>query len=107
MSDSEPPLSEIIPVPENDQQDQSAPTPSSGAPTTGITVEAPVVEAVPSSGRRQAFKYIRRQLTEADLASSGVQKMLLEELQLAEDRCDTLESYIERFHEADKRSAVL
>jgi hypothetical protein len=70
-------------------------------------MEVPAVAVVPSSGRRQAFKDIRRQLAEADLSSPGVQKMLLEELQLAEDKCEILEAYIERFHEADKRAAVL
>jgi hypothetical protein len=91
------------PAPTNYPQDQSSPTPSA---TTGA-VEVATVQAVPSSGRRQAFKEIRRELAENDLASTGVQKMLLEELQLAEDKCEVLESYVDRFHEADKKAAIL
>ena len=80
---------------------------SPSAPTTQLEVTKATVETVAFSGRRQAFKDIRRQLTEADLSTPGVQKMLLEDLQLAEDKCDILEGYVERFHEADKRAAVL
>jgi hypothetical protein len=93
-----------------DQPEQSALTPSAQpAPTpssTGEIVQS-AVNAVPASGRRRAFKEIRRELAEADLASPGVQKMLLEELQLAEDRCELLETYMERFHDADKTAAIL
>jgi hypothetical protein len=93
-----------IPDPTNDQEDQSAPTSSIG---TAELVKVATVESVPSSGRRRAFKELRRELAENDLASPGVQKMLLEELQLAEDKCEVLESYVDRFHEADKKAAIL
>jgi hypothetical protein len=92
-----------IPHPTNDQED---PTPSI-AIGTAEAVAVAAVESVPSSGRRQAFKELRRELVETDLASPGVQKMLLEELQLAEDKCEVLEAYVDRFHEADKKAAIL
>jgi len=36
-----------------------------------------------------------------------VQKLLLEDLERAEAECETLEGYVERYHDADKRAAVL
>jgi hypothetical protein len=95
-----------IPVP-NNQQPVAAPAPAATPVAVAEAVAVAAVESVPSSGRRQAFKEIRRELAENDLASPGVQKMLLEELQLAEDKCEVLESYVDRFHEADKRAAIL
>ena len=65
------------------------------------------VATVTSTGKRQVFKDIRRQLQDADLASPGVQKLLLDELEQKEAECEILESYIDRFHVADKRAAVL
>src|SRR5579872_4408465 len=63
--------------------------------------------AVPSSGRRQAFRDIQRQLDEQDMTSRGVQKLLLEELERSDSECQNLREYVELFHEADKRAAVL
>jgi len=71
----------------------------------------PVVSGVQSatvvSGRRQAFRDLRRQLSDADLTSPGVQKLLLDDLEQAEAQCEIYSGYIERFHEADKRAAIL
>lgn len=64
-------------------------------------------ESVPTTGRRQALRNIRRQLTEAELAQTGTQKMLLEMLEEAETQKGGLESYVTSFHEADKRAAIL
>jgi hypothetical protein len=46
-------------------------------------------------------------LSDDNLASKGVQKLLLDELERAEDEREILQGYIERYHEDDKRSAVL
>lgn len=74
----------------------------------GSSLHTPASQTtVPPSGRREAFRDIRRQLSEEDLSSRGVQKLLLEELERAEAECQIAEGYIERFHEADKRAAVL
>ena len=67
----------------------------------------PAVTTAAPSGRRQAFRDVRRQLTDADLASPGVQKLVLDELEQAEGECEQLYAYVERYHEADKRAAVL
>lgn len=64
------------------------------------------VAAVATTGKRQAFRDIRRQLEEQELSSPGVQKLLLEQLETADSKCEVLEGYIERFHEADKRAAI-
>jgi len=60
-----------------------------------------------TSGKRLVFREIRRQMSDADLASPGVQKLLLDELERAEDTCENLQGYVDRYHEADKRAAVL
>lgn len=62
---------------------------------------------VATTGKRQAFSNIRRQLSETDLGSPGVQKMLLEELDRAESQCEVAEGFRERFHLADKEAAIL
>ena len=68
---------------------------------------ASVGEATPATGRRQALRDLRRQLTDEELASPGVQKLLLDDLQRADSECDLLSGYVARFHDADKRAAVL
>lgn len=73
--------------------------PVGGADATQTTVAA--------TGGRQAFLNLRRQLTESELANSGVQKLLLDQLDRADSECESLTGYVERFHEADKRAAVL
>jgi hypothetical protein len=70
------------------------------------TTETTALTATETTGRRQVFRDIRRQLDEVDLASKGVQKLLLNELETSEGDCETLRAYVERYHEADKRAAV-
>lgn len=66
--------------------------------------------AVPASGRRQSLRELRRELSEEDL-TPAVAKVLLDDLFYAEARCEELAGelagYIERYHDADKRAAVL
>ncbi len=61
---------------------------------------------LPTSGRR-AFSEIRRQLSVEELTSAGVQKLIIEDLDRAELECEGLQGYVERYHAADKRAAVL
>jgi hypothetical protein len=84
------------------------PTNTQTTQTKGTNSQIPAHTAgtVPASGR-QAFRDIRRQLTDHDLASPGVQKLLLDELERSEAQCEILNGYVERFHIADKRAAVL
>ena len=84
-------------------QAQSAASPehTASADTTLSTA------AVAPTGRRQALQNLRRQLTDSELANPGVQKLLLDQLDSADSDCERLTGYVERFHEADKKSAVL
>ena len=64
-------------------------------------------DATPSTGKRQAFRDLRRQLTEAELASPGVQKLLLESLERADADCDRYMAFEPLYYAADKRAAIL
>jgi hypothetical protein len=101
-----------------EQSKPQAPSPEAEISNTEQTTAAVVgvqvgaqdsiaVAVVATTGKRQAFSNIRRQLSETDLASPGVQKMLLEELDRAESQCEVAEGFRERFHSADKEAAVL
>lgn len=90
------------PKPDASQQVPSAPTVQPEAAT-----QEGIIAVIPAAGGRQSFRNIRRQLTEEELSASGVQKLLLDELEGAETRCDTLQAYVDRFHESDKRVAML
>jgi hypothetical protein len=61
---------------------------------------------VPASGKRQAFRDVRRQLQDTELGSPGVQKLLLDDLDRAEGECENLRGYVDRFYSADKRAAI-
>lgn len=60
----------------------------------------------PIQGRRQAFRYIKREIPESDLSSPSIMKLILNELERTESDYAYCRSYIERFHKADKRAAV-
>ena len=62
---------------------------------------------VPEAGRRPALRYLRRELLDTDLAHPGVQKLLLDRVDSSESECEELREYVERFHAADKKAAVL
>jgi hypothetical protein len=66
-----------------------------------------VTPTTSTSGRLQAFRQIGRELRENELANPGVQKLLLGEIDRVTTDCDNLRGYVERYHEADKRRAVL
>ena len=56
---------------------------------------------------KRAFQNVSRTLSDADLANPAVQKMLLDANELLELENSELRKYREKFHEADKRVAVL
>jgi hypothetical protein len=72
-----------------------------------IAVVATQVTTVAAFGKRQSLRAIRRELQEGELTNPGVQRLILEDLETAERECEALGEYVERFHEADKRAAVL
>ena len=55
----------------------------------------------------QAFRRIPRELTEEDLANPAVLKLLVGNLDRLETEKEEYRIYMERFHEADKKVAVL
>jgi hypothetical protein len=83
--------------------------PAPPAPQIPIVLRNTSVEGAPTaatSGRR-SFRDIRRQLTEDELTQPGVQKLLIEDFERAEAECETLRSFVEKFHDADKQIGVL
>ena len=56
---------------------------------------------------QQAFRKISRELTEQDLANPAVQKLLLGEIDRLGIENEEYKHYMEHFHEADKKVAVL
>ena len=91
--------------------DQILDTPTIAAegqgPGEAKPVEASEGAASAPSGKRQALRDLRRQLSDEDLKSPGAQKLLLDELERSDADCELLKGYVSRFHEADKRAAVL
>lgn len=62
--------------------------------------------ALPSTGKR-AYSGLRRALDEDDLGQSGVQKLLLDAVDRAEEENERLRGFESRFHDVDKEAAVL
>ncbi|MDE6507920.1 MAG: hypothetical protein K2L04_05615 [Alistipes sp.] len=60
-----------------------------------------------SAKRTNAFSKLDRALAEEDMQSKGTQRLLLNELDKYEECKRELESYQTRYHEKDKRCAVL
>jgi hypothetical protein len=56
---------------------------------------------------RQSLARVRRELSEDELSSPAVQRLLVEEIYRLEREQGRLEKYREDFHAADKRVAVL
>jgi hypothetical protein len=75
----------------------------------GAATPPPQVDAlgVPPSGRRAAFRDVRRQLTDTELTQPGVTKLLIAMLEEADsDRAD-LEPYVKLYYDAAIRVATL
>jgi hypothetical protein len=62
-------------------------------------------EESPKSNR--AFSGVTRALSDEELDSPGVRKLLLELIQRAEEDISILKSFRDRFYEADKRNGIL
>lgn len=65
-------------------------------------------QAVPkgTSGRK-SFAKLRRELSDDELASPAVQRMLLDEIERLDIERGELTSFRAKFHDADKRAAIL
>jgi hypothetical protein len=64
----------------------------------------PIVEA---TGPDQIFSNVTRHLTDSELTSAPVVKLLLDRMHTAEKRRDFFETYVALYHEKDKEVAVL
>jgi hypothetical protein len=64
----------------------------------------PVEALIPKT--RKALSRVKRELSEEDLATPGVQKMLIEELERAEEENNELKAFRDKFYVADKDLAV-
>jgi hypothetical protein len=60
----------------------------------------------PHKGRR-AFTNVRRELSDEELSSPAVQRMLIDDIERLEKEKFDLSEYQEKFHEADKNAAIL
>jgi hypothetical protein len=67
----------------------------------------PGPEPAKSKSRRKALSTLRRELSDQELLSPAVQKLLLDEIDRLEEDNTELSGYRGRFHEADKRAAIL
>jgi hypothetical protein len=61
----------------------------------------------PALKGRRSFSRIRRELTDDELGSSGVQKILMDDVDRLESEKSEINPYIEGFHKLDKENAVL
>ena len=60
-----------------------------------------------ASKARRALSSLKRELSDDDLSSPGVQKLLLDYLERAEEENAKLKVFQEKYHQADKRNDVL
>jgi hypothetical protein len=56
---------------------------------------------------RRAFSRLKRELTDEELTSPGVQKMILDSLERSEEEAAELKRFRDKFYESDKRNGVL
>jgi hypothetical protein len=65
----------------------------------------PIAAEAPKAHR--AFSRLKRELTDEELGSSGVHKLLLELLQRAEEDNVDMKPFRDRYYQADKQNGVL
>jgi hypothetical protein len=69
--------------------------------------ETKAASTMPALKGRQSLSRVRRELSEDELASPAVQRLLIEEIERLEHESIELKEYRDHFHEADKRAAIL
>lgn len=72
------------------------------APAAGASAVVPK-----ANSSRRSFSNLRRELTDEELTSAAVQRMLLDEIERLDGECDDLRATREKFHACDKRVGVL
>lgn len=81
-------------MPPTDRPDQEPDTPAGSA-------------LVPVSKSRMSLTRVRRELTDDELGSPAVQKMLIDEIERLERESSELADFRDRFYDADKRAAII
>lgn len=71
-----------------------------------ISEGAPQLISKGTSGRK-SFAKLRRELSDDELSSSAVQRMLIDEIERLDAERIELSSFRNRFHDSDKRAAIL
>ena len=56
---------------------------------------------------RRAFTNVRRELSDEELSSPAIQRMLIDDIERLEEEKYDLSEYQEKYHEADKNAAIL
>lgn len=69
--------------------------------------EAAEISANKGTSRRKSFSKLRRELTDEELASPAVQRMLLDEIERLDDALIGNHQYREKFHTCDKQLGAL
>lgn len=67
--------------------------------------ENPGISAFPGKGR-QSFARLRRALTDEELSSTAVQRMLIDEIERLEADCIEHRAYVKMYHDESKKRAV-
>ena len=62
---------------------------------------------VPQVKGRRAFSRLRRELSDEELASPAVQRLLIDEIERLEKENFEAIEYRDRYHEADKKAAIV
>lgn len=63
--------------------------------------------APPTQKTRKALSNLKRELTDEELGSTGVQKLLIDEVEKTSEENSELRGFREKFHEIDKKCEVL
>ena len=61
----------------------------------------------PHSKGRQSFNKVRRELSDDELSSPAVQRLLLDDIERLEKENEKSSVYQDKYHETDKKAAVL
>lgn len=80
--------------------------PSSERPDQEPAVK-PEAAVSPVVKGRQSLSRVRRELSEEELASPAVQRLLVEEVERLERDCVDLREYRDRYHAAEKEAEIL
>jgi hypothetical protein len=83
-----------------------APTQAGAEEKDKVQAEA-TAATLPAIGKRPAFRDIKRELTDEDLAGSGAQKLILDMLLTAENDRDDYKQYLTKYYESYTRTKVL